>query len=190
LGNWSVSVLNKVNESGLGNVLSVKLSNLDLSLMVLLGPVGGLVINGVVSVVIWEALVEDVLEGLATGELVVHVGGGGLWDSLDHHGHGDVVVVRDILLLVSGSLKDGVEGIVSDDLSERLQGNGLNDILRVGWVNLEGDGLNLIDWDIDVLSEGIEWIDLGGNEVGLGWDSGLGWGSGLDVLLVVVVVML
>ena len=192
LGNWSISVLNKVNEGRLGDVLSVELSNLDLSLMVLLGPVGGLVINGVVSIVIWEALVEDILEGLATSESIVDVGSGGLWDSLDHDSKGDVVVVGDILLLISGSLKDGVEGIVANNLSEGLEGNGLNDILRVGWVDLEGDGLNLIDWHIGGLSEGIEWVSLGSNKVGLGWGSWLSslhWSSGLHVLLVVVVLV-
>ena len=192
LGNWGIGVLDKVNEGRLGNILSVKLSNLDLSLMVLLGPVGGLVINGVVSIIIWEALVEDILEGFATSEGIVDVSGSGLWDSLNHDGKGDVVVVGDILLLISGSLKDGVEGVVANNLSEGLEGNGLNDILRVGWVNLEGDGLNLIDWDIGGLSEGIEWIGLGGNEVSVSWSSwlsGHNWGSGLHVLLVVVLVM-
>ena len=190
LGNWGIGVLDKVNEGRLGNILSVKLSNLDLSLTVLLGPVGGLVINGVVSIIIWEALVEDILEGFATSEGIVDVSGSGLWDSLNHDGKGDVVVVGDILLLISGSLKDGVEGVVANNLSEGLEGNGLNDILRVGWVNLEGDGLNLIDWDIGGLSEGIEWIGLGSDKVGLGWDSGnTNWGS-LGVLFVVVLVVM
>lgn len=163
-----------------------------------------MVINGVVSIIVWETFVEDVLEGFASGENVVNVDGGGLWDSLDHDGEGDVVVVRDILLLVSGSLKDGVEGVISDDLSEGLQGNGFNNILRVGWVDLQGDGLNLIDWDVGGLSEGIEWVGFGGNEVGLGWSSWLGWGGllswgswllgslgwgSLQVLLVVVVLV-
>lgn len=170
--------------------------------MVLLGPVGGLVIDGVVSIVIWETLIKDVLEGLASGEHIVGVSGGGLWDSLHHHGKGDVVVVRDILLLISSSLEDGVEGVVSDNLSEGLEGNGLNDILRVSWVDLQSDSLHLIDWHIGGLSEGIEWISLGGHKVGLGWSSWFGWGSwgswlswglgswsGLHVLLVVVMLV-
>ena len=36
LGDWGIGVLDEVNESRLGHVLTVKLSNLDLSLMVLL----------------------------------------------------------------------------------------------------------------------------------------------------------
>ena len=111
------------------------------------------------------------------------MGSGSLWDSLNHNGKGDVVVVRDILLLISSSLKNGVEGIVSNDLSEGLESDGLNNILGVGWVNLEGDGLNLIDWDIGGLSEGIEWIRLGGDKVGLGW-------GGFSLFVVVLVVVL
>jgi membrane-associated protease RseP (regulator of RpoE activity) len=165
--------------------------------MVLLGPVGGLVINRVVSIIVWETLIKDVLEGLASGEDIVGVSGGGLWDSLHHHGKGNVIVVRDVLLLISSSLKDGVESVVSNDLSERLEGNGLDNILRVSWVNLQSDGLNLIDWHIGSLSEGIEWVSLGSHEVSLGWSSWFGWGSwlslglgswgGLHVLLIVVV---
>jgi len=155
--------------------------------MVLLGPVGGLVIDGVVSIIIWEALVEDVLEGLATGEGVGDVGSGGLWGSSDHDGKGHVVVVGDILGLVSSSLKDGVEGVVSDDLSEGLEGDGLNGIGGVGWVNLQANSLNLINWDLGGLTLGIEWIGLGGDEVSLGW--GWGLGNNLHVLAVVWVVL-
>jgi hypothetical protein len=187
LGDWSIGILNQVNEGGLGHVLTVELSNLGLSSVVLLGPVGGLVINGVVSIIIWEALIDDVLEGLATGEGVGDVGSSesGLWVSLNHDGKGHVVVVGDVLLLISSSLKDGVEGVVSDDLSEGLEGHGLNGILGIVWVNLEGDGSNLIDWDIGGCSLGIEWIGLGGNEVSVGWGSWLN----LNVLLVVVVLV-
>jgi len=163
---------------------------LDLAGGVLLGPVGSLVINGVVSIIIWETLIKDVLEGLTTSEGIGNMNGVGLWDSLDHDGKGDVVVIRDIFLLISGSLQDGVEGVVSDDLSEGLEGNRLNDILRVGWVNFQGDGLDLIDWDILSLSKGIEWISLGSEELDLGWsDLGDNWGSNLHVLLIVFVVL-
>ena len=189
LGDWGIGVLDQVNEGGSSDVLSVKFTNLDLAGLVLLGPVGSLVINGVVSIIIWETLIKDILKSFTTGEGISDVNGIGLWDSLDHDGKGDVVVIRDILLLISGSLKDGVEGVVSDDLSEGLEGNGLNDILRVGWHNLQGDGLDLIDWDISGLTEGIEWVGLGSEELGLGWSSwsGLGkdnWGGSVVMLVV------
>ena len=115
------------------------------------------------------------------------MGSGSLWDSLDHDGKGHVVVVGDVLLLISGSLKDRVEGVISNDLSERLEGDGLNNIFGVGWVNLEGDGLDFINWDIGSLSEGIEWISLGSNKVGLGWDSG---NTSFGLLFVVVLVVM
>ena len=180
MSDWSIGVLDEVNKSGLGNVLTIELSNLDLSLVVLLGPVGSLIIDGVVSIVIWEALIEDILEGLATSEGISNMSGSTLCDSLDHHGKGDVGVIGDVLLLISSSLEDGVEGVISNNLSEGLESHGLNNILRVGWVDLEGDGLNLVDWDISGLSESIEWVRLGSNEVSLSWGS----------LLVVLVVML
>jgi len=102
-------------------------------------------------------------------------------------------VVGDILGLISGSVQDGVEGVVSNNLSEGLEGNTLDNILRVGWVDLQGDGLDLIDWDIGGLTEGIEWIRLNLGEGSLGWGS---WGLGLllgglhELLMVVLVVLL
>ena len=146
-----------------------------------------MVINRVVSIIIWETLVEDILEGLATSEGISNMGSGSLWDSLDHDGKGHVVVVGDVLLLISGSFKDRVKGVISNNLSERLEGDGLNNILGVGWVNLEGDGLDFINWDIGSLSEGIEWISLGSNKVGLGWDSG---NTSFGLLFVVVLVVM
>jgi len=165
LSDWGISVLNQVNKSGFSDVFSIKFSNLDLSCSVLLGPVGGLVINGIVSIIIWETFIEDILEGFTSCEGISNMSGSRLWDSLNHNSEGNVVVIRDILLLISSSLEDRVEGIITNDLSEGLEGNRLNNILRVSWVDLQGDGLNLIDWDIGGLSEGIEWIGLSGNEV-------------------------
>ena len=72
-----------------------------------------------------------------------------LWVSLDHDGHGDVVVVGHILGLLSGSVEDGVEGVVTNNLSEGFEGNGLNGVKTVEGVNGEVDGLDLINWDIN-----------------------------------------
>jgi len=192
LGNWCIGVLDQVNESGLGHVLSIKLTNLELTGVVLLRPVGGLIINRIISVIIRETLVEDLLKGLASSEYIVDVGGGGLWDSLDHDGKGNVVVVGDILLLISGSVQDGVEGVVSNNLSEGLESDGLNNIVGIGWVHLKSDGLHLIDWHISGLTESIEWISLNLGELSMGWLSWLGGGGldGLHVLLIVVVLVM
>jgi len=74
-----------------------------------------------------------------------------LWDSSDHHADGNVVVVRLIFFLISVLLEDGVEGVVSDDLSETFEGNRLNVVEVVGWGDIESDGFDLIDWNIDIL---------------------------------------
>ena len=98
-------------------------------------------------------------------------------------------MVGDILLLISGSLEDGVEGVVTNNLSERLEGNGLNGVLNVGWVNLQADGLDLIDWHLGGLSLGIEWVSLGGNEVGVSCSGHLVLSVVLVVLLVVLLTL-
>jgi len=74
-----------------------------------------------------------------------------LWDSSDHHADGNIVVVRLIFLLISILLEDGVEGVVSDDLSETFEGNRFDVVEVVGWGDMEGNSFNLIDWDIEVL---------------------------------------
>ena len=70
----------------------------------------------------------------------------GLWVSLNHNSHGDVVVIRHILGLISVSLEDGVEGIITNNLSEALEGNRLDGVEVVKSVNLEVNGLDLINW--------------------------------------------
>ena len=74
-----------------------------------------------------------------------------LWDSSDHHANGNIVVVRSVLLLISVFLQDGVEGVVSDNLSETFEGNRLDVVEVVGWGDIKGNGFDLIDWDIEVL---------------------------------------
>merc|ERR1719454_2549470 len=92
---------------------------------------------------------------------------GGLdWLSLDHHGDGNVVVVRGVLGLGSVLLSDGLEGIVTNNLSERLEGDGVNAIEGVGWGNLEGESSLLINWDGDQL--GVRGEDLGIGELSIG----------------------
>lgn len=121
----------------------------------------------------------------------------GLWVSLNHNSHGDVVVIRHILGLISVSLKDGVEGIITNNLSEALEGNRLDGVEAVKSVNLEVNGLDLINWDINE-----SWVGGGGinsgvnlNEVGGSWGvwSNLGdefWGGDLNGGIFVVVLVL
>ena len=195
LGDWGIGVLDKGNKGLLGDVLTVELSNVDWSLSLLLGPLWSLVLNGVVSIIIREALIDDLGKGLASIEgLGWWWGVGSFWVSLDHDSHGDVVVVGHVLGLLSGSVEDGVEGIVTNNLSEALEGNGLDGVEAVEGVNGEVNGLDLINWDINEGSGrgGSGVVDLG--EVGSGWGSWhLGdelWSLGEDVLLLVVAVVL
>jgi len=123
----------------------------------------------------------------------------GLWVSLNHNSHGDVVVIRHILGLISVSLEDGVEGIVTNNLSEALKGNGLDGVEVVKSVNLEVNGLDLINWDINESWVGGLNSGVNLNEVGGSWGvwSNLGdefWGGdlngGIFVMVLVLVVLL
>ena len=131
-----------------------------------------------VSVIIWESLVErggkrrSAIWGVWVSEWCWCKF---KWLSLDHHGNGNIVVVGWILDLVSILLSDGLESVVSDDLSEGLKSDAVNDIESVGWGNLEGEGSLLIDWNRNEL--GVTIINLG---IGLTTESG---GGVLQVLV-------
>ena len=194
LSDWGISVLDKGNKGLLGDVLTVELTNVNWGLGLLLGPLWSLVLNGVISIIIREALIDDLGKGLASIEgLGWWWGMGLLWVSLDHDSHGDVVVIGHVLGLLSGSVKDGVEGIVTNNLSEALKGNGLNGVKAIKGVNREVNGLDLINWDVNKggVSRGSGVVNLG--EVGSSWGSWhLGdefWSLGEHVLLLVVVVL-
>jgi len=112
-----------------------------------------LIVSGVISIIIRETFIQGGGKG-DTSWVIWIVGwwvSDVLWDSSDHHADGNVVVVRLIFFLISVLLEDGVEGVVSDDLSETFEGNRLNVVEVVGWGDIESDGFDLIDWDIDVL---------------------------------------
>jgi len=69
------------------------------------------------------------------------------WFSLDHHGDGDIVVIGWVLDFVSILLSNGFECVITDDLSEGLEGDAVNNIEGIGWGNLEGKSSLLIDWN-------------------------------------------
>jgi hypothetical protein len=197
LGEWCIGVLNKGDKGLLGNVLTVKLTNVDWGILLLLGPLWGLVLNGIVSIIIWETLIDDLGKSLTSIENFGWWWGvSGLWVSLNHDGHGDVVVISHILGLISLSLEDGVEGVITNNLSEGLEGNGFDGIEGISGGNSEVDSLDLINWDINE-----SWVISGDfvvnlDEVG-GWDLGNEFWSrsvGLDgsifVMVLVLVVLL
>jgi hypothetical protein len=112
-----------------------------------------LIVSGVISIIIRETFIKGGGKG-DTSWVIWIVGwwvSDVLWDSSDHHADSNVVVVRLIFFLISVLLEDGVEGVVSDDLSETFEGNRLDVVEVVGWGDIESDGFDLIDWDIDVL---------------------------------------
>ena len=173
----------------LSDVFTVENTNLNWSWGAgLTLPVWSHIIDGVVAIVVWESLIERLSESLSSIIWVVKWwSSGGLWDSLDHHGDGDVVVVREILSLVSVLLEDGVEGVVTNNLSERFKSDGFNVIKSVGWGNVESNCFNFIDWDGHILGELVEILlslSFGVNESSgfRSWMGGLGsWLGGIVV---------
>jgi len=86
------------------------------------------------SIVVWEALVEGGGKGRSVTSGWGRSSSAGLdWLSLDHHRDGNIVVVRGVLLFVSLLSSDGVEGVVSNDLSEGLESDALDLIQGIGW---------------------------------------------------------
>ena len=76
----------------------------------------------VITIVVGETLIEGLCELDATVVAIrsgIGVLAGG--NSLDHHTNSDVVVVSRVLDLITVLLEDAVEGIITDDFSERLQ---------------------------------------------------------------------
>ena len=171
LSDWRVSVSNQVNKSLFGDIFTVELSNKGSWVDLLVLPVGNLVIWAVVSIIVWEALIKSLSQTLGT---IIWVSkrwwGLLLWDSLDHHTNSDVVVVRWILLLISILLQDGVEGIISNNLSETLESNRFDSVKVVGWRNLESNSFDLINWNINWLGILVEVIlSLSLDEVAGSW---------------------
>jgi hypothetical protein len=81
-------------------------------------------------------------------------------------------MISHIFGLISVSLEDRVEGIVTNNLSEALKSNGFDGVEVIKSRNREVNGLNFINWNINE-----SWVfgDEGGvnfNEVGGGWDLG------------------
>jgi len=181
LGDWTRAVLDKVDKSLLCNVLSVKDTNLGVTLLNSILPVGSHVINGVITIIIWESLIERLgKSNLSIIRVLEWWSGGSLWDSLDHHGDSDVIVVSDILLFISVLLEDGVESVVSNNLSEGFKSDRFDVVKSIGWGDLEGNGLSFINWDIESLGVLIK-VSL---VIGLLVNEGmrLWWGGVLDLL--------
>jgi len=139
----------------LGDVLTVELANDGLG-----GLSGGLletrsgIRDGVVSIIIRETLIELGGEELTTVPLVEDLSTSGRRNSSNHHGDGDVVMVIGILNLVSILAEDGSEGIITNNLSESLKGDAINDVSVEFGVAIDVDSVNLINRDHERLTIG------------------------------------
>ena len=197
LGDWSIGILDESNKGLLGNVFTVKFTNVNWGLGLLLGPLWSLILNGIVSIIIRETLIDDLGESFTSIEDISSWWDVSLfWVSLDHDSHGNVVVIGHIFGLLSGSVKDGVEGVITNNLSEALKSDRLDGIKVVQGVNLELNSLNFINWDINE-----SWVGSGGSVVNLNevssswgfWDLGdEPWsrGEGLNIFVTVLLVVL
>jgi len=155
LGNRRGLVLDEGLERLLGDVLTVELANDGLG-----GLSGGLletrsgIRDGVVSIIIRETLIELGGEELTTVPLVEDLSTSGRRNSSNHHGDGDVVMVIGILNLVSILAEDGSEGIITNNLSESLKGDAINDVSVEFGVAIDVDSVNLINRDHERLTIG------------------------------------
>ena len=177
LGDWGSGVSDEVLEVLSSDVLTIESSNnglgghsAELSSSSLLRDIN-------ISVIIWETLIKHLVEGLSTLEGIDGDSDGwSSWLSHDEHGDGNVVVFVDVLGLASGSLSDGIKGIVTDNLSEGLEGHRLDVVEWESWGDNNTDGIVVINWHLDELflwSEGSGVSsDWGSHENGLGWSIG------------------
>jgi len=148
LGNRRGLILDEGLERLLGDVLTVELANDGLGsggsrLLVTRSSIR----DGVVSIIIRETLIKLRGDELTTVPLIEDLGSTRRGNSSDHHGDGDVIVIIGILDLIPVLAEDGSKGIITNNLSESLKGNGVNDIsVKVG-VASNVDSVDLINWD-------------------------------------------
>merc|ERR1719230_271015 len=129
LSNRRGLVLDEGLEGLLGDVLTVELANDGLG-----GLSSGLlesrsgIRDGVVSIIIRETLIELGGEELTTVPLVKDLSTSWWGNSSNHNGDSDVVVVIGVLDLISILAEDGGKGIITDNFSESLKGDAINDV--------------------------------------------------------------
>jgi hypothetical protein len=103
--------------------------------------------DGIVSIIIREALVELRGNELTTVPLVKNLSSTWWGNTSDHHADGNVIMVIRILNFISIFTEDRSKGIVANDLSESLEGDRVNDISVEVRVASNVDSLNLINRD-------------------------------------------
>ena len=115
---------------------------------------------------------NDLGEGLSVSILVLLESLSRSLVSLDHHRNGNIVVVSWVLLLSSVLLEDGLESVVSNYFSERLESHRLDVIQTESWRNFDSDSLDLVNWNLGNLGSSVGISILGSDERSAGWSSG------------------
>lgn len=90
------------------------------------------------------------------------------WKSSDHHAHSDVVVIIWVLGLVSVLTKDRFEGIITNNFSEGLESDRVDDIAVKSGRDFHSDSFNLIYWNAEHLRS-VFGSRLGRNKARLFW---------------------
>jgi len=103
--------------------------------------------DGVVSIIIRETLIELRGEEFTTVPLIKNLSTSWRRNSSDHHADSDIIMIIGVLNFISVLAEDGSEGIVANNLSESLKGDGVNNISVEVRVASHVDGVNLINWD-------------------------------------------
>jgi hypothetical protein len=163
LGDWGSLILDKGLEGLLGDVLTVELANDGVgSGGSWLLESGGSIRDGVVSIIIRETLIELGGNELTTVPLVEDLSTSGRRDSSYHHRDSNVIMVIRVLNFISIFSEDGGEGIVTNNFSESLKSDAINDISVEMRVASNVDGVNLINRD----HEGLRVLHhIGGREL-------------------------
>ena len=73
------------------------------------------------------------------------------WLSSDQCAQSDIVIVSGVLSLISILLSDRLKSIITNNLSESLESDGVYFIHTVSWRNLKSQGSLFVDWNLDGL---------------------------------------
>jgi hypothetical protein len=148
LGDWGSLILDEGLKRLLGDILTVKFANDGL------GPGGSRLFearssirDGVVSIIVREALIELRGNELTTVPFVEDLSTTRRRDTSDHHADGNVIMIIGVLNFISILAEDGRKGIITNHLSESLEGDRVNDISVEVRVASNMNSLNLINWD-------------------------------------------
>jgi hypothetical protein len=148
LGDWGGLILDEGLKRLFGDILAIELANDGM------WPSGSRLLearssirDGVVSIIIREALIELGGDELTTVPLVKDLSTTWRRNTSDHHANSNVVVIIGILNFISILTEDGRKGIIANHLSECFKGDRVNDISVEVRIASNMDSVNLINRD-------------------------------------------